>query len=105
MMMSNPTVIEMVIQALMDGGYDGLFSVDGECSCEMDDLEPCGEIGSECMAGYKTEVCPVECKEGADFYIVRDKPEPVCTSCGEPGYCSCCAADDERKRRKEEPGT
>ena len=101
-MASNPTVIEMVIQALMDGGYDGLFCADGDCACEMYDMEPCGEMGSECMAGYKVKTCPDGCEGGADFYIVKDKPEPVCTSCGAPGYCSCCNADDRRKRMKEE---
>ena len=33
---------------------------------------------------------------------IADEVEDVCKACGEPGYCSCCAADDARKRRLEE---
>lgn len=47
------TVIEMVKQALIDGGYDGLYNDYGECGCLLDDLRPCGEDFSECHPGYR----------------------------------------------------
>jgi len=104
-MSANPTVLDMVYDSLKERGFDGLVSDDFECSCELEDLAPCCEMSDQCTAGYKVTTCPDDCEPGCDFYITTTKPEPVCTSCGEPGYCSCCAADDERKRRKEEPET
>lgn len=72
---------------------DRFIPEDGPCCLEC---EECGEVSeSVTMADDGRDLCP-DC---------TPEPEPVCEECGEPGYCSCCAADDERKRRKEEPGT
>ena len=68
--MASRTVKQMVMASLKCGGYDGLFHPDGECGCELSDLAPCGEIGLDCTAGYKTTVCPPGLDGACDFYIV-----------------------------------
>jgi len=42
----------IVAQGLKEKGYDGLFS-DGECSCELDNLFPCGAPDPSCVPGHK----------------------------------------------------
>lgn len=49
----NKTVIEMVKRYLIDNGFDGLYNEDLECGCEINDLEPCDALQSNCKAGYK----------------------------------------------------
>lgn len=39
-------VQEIVAVWLKDNGYDGLFSEDYECGCEISDLMPCSEPGT-----------------------------------------------------------
>lgn len=68
-MIQNKTVIEIIKQHLIDNGFDGLYNEDLECGCELDDLEPCGDIRSDCTAGYKHPG-----NEGNDFYIKDHKP-------------------------------
>jgi hypothetical protein len=63
---------EIVKSYLEDNGYAGLWSPEGECACVNDDLFPCGEVFSECEAGYKA-AC--DCGEH-DWHIVANKPEP-----------------------------
>lgn len=66
-------VIDIVKKALMDSGYDGLYSESGECACDTSDLAPCGEMGQDCVAGFKVP-CPNTCGEH-DWHIqYRDKP-------------------------------
>ncbi len=43
-------IVEMQLKTL---GYDGLYSVWGDCACEIGDLVPCGEDFSTCMPGYR----------------------------------------------------
>ena len=45
-------IIEIVRAHLVAGGYDGLVC-DGTCSCELADLQPCGESMSECEPAYR----------------------------------------------------
>lgn len=52
-------VKEIVIEYLEKNGYEGLFCE--ECSCEIDDLFPCGEFVGDCEPGHKVP-CP-----GADI--------------------------------------
>ena len=46
------TVIELVADCIKKGGYDGLYDEHGECSCELDDLAPCGGLQNGCTMGY-----------------------------------------------------
>jgi hypothetical protein len=39
-------------QYLVDNGYDGLVSQDGECGCLLDDLFPCDEPDGRCCPAY-----------------------------------------------------
>lgn len=64
----NKTVIEIIKKNLIEEGFDGLYNEDLECGCEVSDLEPCGEIRSDCTAGYKHPG-----NEGNDFYIKDHK--------------------------------
>ena len=64
----NKTVIEIIKKNLIEEGFDGLYNEDLECGCELADLEPCGEIRSDCTAGYKHPVLP-----GYDFYVKDHK--------------------------------
>ena len=67
----------ILIEYLKTNGFDGLYSP-GECSCEVDDLGPCGQVCLECESGYKTDcsgclqndVCPYGYEQdGFDFCI------------------------------------
>jgi hypothetical protein len=61
--MKNPTIQEMVAAYLTGHGFDGLYS-DSECACLVSDLFPCGEVFSDCIAGYKGPCSGADC--GAD---------------------------------------
>lgn len=65
----NKTVIDLVKQSLIDGGFDGLYNEDLECGCELADLEPCDALQSNCKAGYKHLG-----DHEYDFYIKDNKP-------------------------------
>ena len=66
------TILDMIIGALKDNGYDGLYCEDntcldngGPCGCFLDDICPCSELTDlflfECFPAYKV-------KHGANFY-------------------------------------
>ena len=64
---SDAPSIEDIVRAFIAGhGYDGLVDIDHECSCEMDDLAPCGEMSCSCQAGHKVSC---DCGEGCDFHV------------------------------------
>jgi len=65
-----PDVREIVKEWLEQHGYDGLCSDNWECGCTLDDLMPCCEACTECLAGYKRPG-DAEC----DFYINPEKQE------------------------------
>ena len=72
--MSNPDVLGLVRLQLVAGGFDGLY-LDGECGCLVDDLAPCGEVSSDCTAGYRIQGGP-ECAKGcenSEHFIVAEK--------------------------------
>lgn len=58
-------VHDIVMEYLERHGFDGLYDLDGECACEIDDLAPCGEFSACCAAGYKY---PCDCGDH-DFHI------------------------------------
>lgn len=64
--------LDLLKAALRDRGFDGLFNEYGECACELNDLNPCGECYSHCIAGYKQ---PCDCGEDHDFHISATKSE------------------------------
>lgn len=65
-----PTVVTMVVDRLIEDGYDGLYC-DG-CGCDLAKLASwCVGIGDDCRAGYKV---PCTCGEGCGFHIVPEKP-------------------------------
>ena len=78
-MKPNPEVAEMVKSALIAGGFDGLFNMDGGCACLVGDLSPGNCLSENCEAGFKKEYpdrkcggsdCDGEC----DFHVQRKKP-------------------------------
>ena len=48
-------VKDIVIDYLEKNGYDGLCNPSIECGCGLDDFIPCGEMGQNCEAAYKTD--------------------------------------------------
>jgi len=60
------TVKEIVLQYLVQNGYDGLSN--GECICENADLMCCCELGwtINCKPGYKVPCDPETCKVDGD---------------------------------------
>ena len=48
----NKKVIEIVAEHLRANGFSGLRN-EGECGCEVDHLQPCGEDFAQCEPGYK----------------------------------------------------
>lgn len=65
------TIIEIVADHLRANGFDGLVA-DGECGCELSDLQPCGESFAQCKPGYKV---PDPNGEPGDWLITTKKPE------------------------------
>ena len=59
---------EIVGAYLDEHGYDGLYC--DECACEKGDLAPCGQIGLDCMPGYKGAAT-----YEFDFVIYGDKEQ------------------------------
>lgn len=72
-------VSDIVIGYLKTKGYDGLWSPDAECACEVGDLMPCEEIGiGGCEPGYKIACSGDDCIAGGDcgdWHIGRE-PAP-----------------------------
>lgn len=64
------TLQQLVKDALMRGGYDGLYNEAGDCACEATDLAPCSRPSLECRPGYRA---PCECGDH-DFHIEPRKP-------------------------------
>jgi len=61
----------LVRQALLEGGYDGLFNCDANCACLVEDLMPCHEPGMFCEAGFR-QPCNGTCDEGeCEFHVCR----------------------------------
>ncbi len=70
------TVLEMVADCLRENGYDGLYSADFECACELGDLAPCGDMQDDCAAGYKRVLtAPEDGLDAGDWVIQSDKVE------------------------------
>lgn len=69
------SVLMMVEESLAAGGYDGLYNCDGRCSCRTaDGLEPCGDMTSECSAGYAAP-CDGTCDDApCDGHVQLEKP-------------------------------
>lgn len=80
-------VSSIVIEYLKAKGYDGLWSPDAECACEVADLMPCEEIGiGGCEPGYKIKCGGDDCIAGGDcgkWHISRE-PAPTPDATGEP---------------------
>ena len=72
------TAIEIVKKYLIENGYEGLVSENGQSGCEVNDLAPCGECGfnTDCEAGYKVP-CDSDCPAvgGCEYHIATEKPE------------------------------
>ena len=66
------TVMDIVKEWLNDGKYDGLYNIDNECYCTIDDLYPCSELQSTCTAGCIIKCNSDDCEEN-DFYIGPEK--------------------------------
>ena len=79
------TLREITVDWLETHGYDGLYSEDGDCACQLSDLMPCGEPGVGCSAGYKAP-CGDDCYLGGDceFHIQSEKSD---RAVGDVGTC------------------
>lgn len=63
-------IIQIVKDWLENNGYDGLCHPDYECGCQLNDLMPCGDPCSNCVAGRKRIPRDDEPNpEGYDFFI------------------------------------
>mgnify|MGYP003637837780 CR=1 FL=1 len=62
-------VTDIVKSHLEKNGFDGLYRHDS-CACVLGDLAPCGNMMSDCEAGYKLE--NVECTEHS-FHVGSEK--------------------------------
>ena len=69
---------EIIERELKRHGYDGLFSVAGECACRIGDIAPCVDIESmfdhisDCECGY---IVDTPDHPEFDWMIHREKPE------------------------------
>ena len=64
-------LVKLVVAWLKENGYDGLYSPDLSCGCDIDDLMPCGEPSSNCGPGYRVPCNEATCEVGGgcDFHI------------------------------------
>ncbi len=69
------TVKEIVSMYLFANGYDGLLNTRQDCTCNIHDLMPCGDISAEgyrdftyCQSGYKV------LQDDGDWLIKGEKP-------------------------------
>lgn len=72
-------VFELVERGLRVAGYDGLSGDDFDCACTLDELAPCGDVGSyNCVAGYRRDfVDGCDCANGScDFHITPRRQTP-----------------------------
>lgn len=46
------TVKEIIVKYLKENGYDGLYHLNCNGGCTVEDLFPCGEISRDCEPGY-----------------------------------------------------
>jgi hypothetical protein len=75
------TVLEIIERYLRANGFDGLYSLDGECGCELGDLEPCCESVTHCRPGYRCP-CPPECGDH-DWHMCAERPAVLLAKAGE----------------------
>jgi hypothetical protein len=70
------TLLDILREGLVAHGFDGLYNVDGECACKLNDLCPCnsydGGLSEECSPGYLNP-CPTTCGEHS-WHIAKWKP-------------------------------
>jgi hypothetical protein len=59
-------VIKLIESGLQQAGYDGLQQPFGECACEIGDLAPCGNVGHDCLAGYRHWCEDADCEYTAE---------------------------------------
>ena len=64
------TVRTIIKQFLDANGYDGLYHP-ALCACSKDNLIPCDEVSTSCMAGYFRH--PRQDEEPMDLYIGPEK--------------------------------
>ena len=70
-------VKDVIKDFIKESDYDGLYNIDGECACELSDLQPCGENFSDCILGIKkkydelTEEQKTHSDGACDFFIVK----------------------------------
>jgi hypothetical protein len=69
------TAREIIKKYLEDNGYDGLFYAQGECSCQLNDLMPCGEIYDMCVAGIIKGWCQTQNGTCKDFDPEKCDPD------------------------------
>lgn len=75
---SNPTVKEMIRGKLQMLGFDGLFSNEIDCACDLDDLMPCDEPCPSCEAGYKTKTPPPDAEDFSLSYEAEEAYRYIC---------------------------
>lgn len=81
--MKEVNVLDIVREYLESNGYDGLCNY--KCGCSIDDLEPCGEIKSDCIPAYAIVCsdcalfnkcsfasCAIEYKNGDVLYLPQN---------------------------------
>ena len=80
--MPDPITVESIVRkALVDMGADGLCHT--ECGCGLDDLAPCGELGSACRPAWKS-VCP-QCG-GPSYWPTKSDEPRTCGWCRESNH-------------------
>lgn len=52
----NLIVTEIIKDWLKEHDFDGLYSVESQCGCAIEELSICGEIYQDCRAGYKAKI-------------------------------------------------
>ena len=64
------TVKEIVFDYLKKNIYGGLCNY--ECDCKINDLEACGEMKGDCVAGYLAYCCECALKDDCDTRMAVD---------------------------------
>lgn len=63
---------EIIKDYLIANGYDGLVCIEGECGCELDDFNACGEDLCGCQPSYVWRNACKDCTRYCAGYYVGD---------------------------------
>jgi len=77
-------VADIVLNYILQNGFNGLYNSDLECGCCDGEFFSCGDLKMECSVGYihkSAESCPPDCKmncfDNREFDVYHCDKKPI----------------------------